>query len=185
MHLIDQSTADAGQFTDGNAGTGIPATVVDAKWLNQIQNEIANFITSRGIALSAASSTQLTEAILSVVQGYSSAPFAIGNNTTVAANVTGLILDKTKHKSVIITCDVYRKTATLEYSTIMILKCVYFPVLNQWKLLPVNEESSGELSGAEFFLDSATGQISYKTSNMLGGTYEGFLRYKLSRINLA
>lgn len=182
MHLIDHSTAAVGnQFTDGNAGSGIPATRVTAKWLNNLQNELANFIISRGITLSDASSTQLTAAILNAVEGTSSANFVIANNTTLATNITGLILDKTKTKSADITFDVYRKTATTEFNSVVKLSCIYQPIANTWKL---NQNEVFDSSGVDFAIDATTGQISYKSSNMSGGTYDGIARYKVSRINL-
>lgn len=185
MHRIDVPTASSGLFTDGNPGTGIPSTIVDAAWANAVQENIVQFILSRGIVLTKGDHTQLTAAIASASQDTSSAPFSLANDITIFANITGLILDKTKYKSAVITCDVYRKTATLEYSTIVILSLIYFPVLNQWKLAPVEEKSPGPLSGVTFAVDSTTGQVSYKSSNMAGGTYDGYLRYKLSRFNIA
>lgn len=182
MHLIDQPTAAPGnQFTDGNAALGIPSTIVDAKFLNAIQNELANFITSRGITLDANNQNQLTQAIASASESLSSPNFTIGNNITVETNVTGLILDKTKFKSAEITCDIYRKTASLEKNSIFKLNCIYKPIENKWKMIP--SELFDE-SGVEFILDESTGQVKFKSSNLAGGTYIGILRYKISRINL-
>jgi hypothetical protein len=182
MHLIDHSTAAVGnQFTDGNAGTGIPATRVTAKWLNNIQNELANFITSRGITLSDASATQLKDAIASAVESTSSTTLTVANNTTVETALTGMILDKTKFKSAEFLCDIYRKTATLEYNSLVKLSCIFRPIANSWKIIV---EEIGDSSGATFYIDTSTGQVKYKSSNMAGGTYVGELRYTVKRINL-
>ena len=186
MHLIDTPTAAPGnQFTDGNAGLGQPSTKLNAKWFNAIQNELANFITARGIVLDDEDQTQLTQAIEGAIQDTSSIPIAIANNTTVWTDIAGLLLDKTKYKSAEVIMDVYRKTATLEYSTIVTVKFVYFPIADQWKMIPFLEESTGELSGIDLQIVAATGQAQYKSSNMAGGSYDGYVRYKLSRINLA
>ncbi len=76
MYRIDNATAATtlptpraigprpnGFFTDGNPGTLEPATVVDDDWLNALQEEIANVITSVGITLDKATHTQLAQAI--------------------------------------------------------------------------------------------------------------------------
>jgi len=45
MKLIDSAGATVDNtFTDGDSGTGVPATVVAADWLNSIQTEMANVV---------------------------------------------------------------------------------------------------------------------------------------------
>lgn len=72
MHRIDHATADVTdpskpKFTGGNPGTGVPATVVTAAWLNAVQGELANFIESQGIALDEENNNQLEAAIISMI----------------------------------------------------------------------------------------------------------------------
>lgn len=185
MHLIDHSTAAPGnQFTDGNAQTGIPSTRVTAKWLNSVQNELANFITSRGIVLDEMNQGQLTEAIVSAIESYGAAPVAIPNNTSIWTDL-GITLDKDKIKSSIIVIDTYRKTATKEICTMITLKPTYLPNLGEWKLLPVGEESFGELSGITLQITPVDGKVQFKSSDLSGGSYEGFARYKITSFNLA
>ena len=59
MHKIDTSTAIAGEFVDKNPSLGIEGTVVDASWLNAVQDEICNTITGAGDSLSKNSNGQL------------------------------------------------------------------------------------------------------------------------------
>jgi len=72
MYRIDNSTAATtlptpgpvgpnpnGFFTVGDPASGIPATVVDGDWMNAVQEELANAITSDGTALSKTDRTQL------------------------------------------------------------------------------------------------------------------------------
>ena len=59
MHKIDTSTAVAGEFVDKNPSLGIEGTVVDASWLNAVQDEICNTITGAGDSLSKNSNGQL------------------------------------------------------------------------------------------------------------------------------
>lgn len=56
-----------GHFTGGNPGAGTPATIVDAEWLNMVQEEMANAVTGAGLALDKASRTQLFSAIKALV----------------------------------------------------------------------------------------------------------------------
>ncbi len=65
------STVD-GHFTNGNPATGTPATVVDAPWLNMVQDELENVLVAAGIAPNQANSGQLLasiQALLGLVPG--------------------------------------------------------------------------------------------------------------------
>ena len=83
MFQIDVSTAAStqpastalgtvGYFTDGNAATGVPATVVPAEFLNSIMLEMMNTITGAGLTLSKSTFNQLLTAIKAIGQGGSS-----------------------------------------------------------------------------------------------------------------
>jgi hypothetical protein len=76
MYQIDNSSAAAmqpasttpgtpGFFTDGSAAGGVQPTVVPAEWLNAIQQELLNILTSAGITQAKASFTQIAQAIQS------------------------------------------------------------------------------------------------------------------------
>lgn len=76
MERISTSTAvadlfGAGKdgFRDGNQAEGVLPTNFNADWCNSIQEELANFIESRGIVLDPEDHTQLTEAIARAVAG--------------------------------------------------------------------------------------------------------------------
>lgn len=60
-------TADAnGEWTNGNVAAGTPPTIIDAAWLNTIQRELANVVTSSGLQLDPANDSQVLAAILSL-----------------------------------------------------------------------------------------------------------------------
>lgn len=63
MHKIDTPSADDGQFVDKNPSLGIDGTVVDASWLNSVQDEICNMIEGAGITLKKNSVVQLRAAV--------------------------------------------------------------------------------------------------------------------------
>ena len=67
MHRIDEATAVNGLFTDGDPQLGTPGTVVDADWLNAVQEEIANVIEAAGEELVKADNTQLSTVIAGLI----------------------------------------------------------------------------------------------------------------------
>lgn len=69
MHLIDAAGHLDHQFTDGNPVTGVLATVVDAAWLNSVQNELANVVQGAGLALDPEDDAQLLAAIATLTGG--------------------------------------------------------------------------------------------------------------------
>lgn len=64
MHRIDGAGATAdNKFTEGDAATGVAATVVTGDWLNSVQEEVVGVILEAGITLDKASTSQLREAV--------------------------------------------------------------------------------------------------------------------------
>jgi hypothetical protein len=58
-----------GQFTEGNPNIGQQATMVTAKWANDVQEEICAVIEQSGAALDGAEQDQLYQAIVALVSG--------------------------------------------------------------------------------------------------------------------
>jgi len=100
MYKIDHNTAVAskpantapgtqGYFTEGDVGTGLPATVVTKDFLNGIQDELSNIVSSAGLVNDKADSTQVLQAMTSLfsdadtVDGYHA-------STTNAANTAAV-----------------------------------------------------------------------------------------------
>lgn len=67
MHRNDHPSAPGGLHTDGDPQRGIAPTTVIASLMNALQEELANFIESRGITLDKNDNTQLTMAILEAI----------------------------------------------------------------------------------------------------------------------
>lgn len=63
MHKIDTNTAVDGSFVDKNASLGVDGTVVDAAWLNSVQDEICNVVEEAGETLSKQDNSQMASAI--------------------------------------------------------------------------------------------------------------------------
>lgn len=69
MQKIGASTASAnplGEFTEGNPGAGVPATLLKASWLNAIQRELVHLVEGAGLTLDAADDYQILKAIQAI-----------------------------------------------------------------------------------------------------------------------
>jgi len=67
MQKISDSTSTAnalGEFTEGNPGAGVDATLLKAAWLNAIQRELVALVEATGTQLDPADDSQLLKAIL-------------------------------------------------------------------------------------------------------------------------
>lgn len=70
MHRVDvPSAAPGGLFTEGSPTGGVPATIVPADWLNDLQENVAKAIELSGITLVKGDYTQLYAAILARAGG--------------------------------------------------------------------------------------------------------------------
>lgn len=85
MQKISDSTTSAnanGEFTEGNPGAGIQATLLKAAWLNAIQRELVNVITAAGISLDAGDDSQVLKAIRAILATASNWAALQGKPTT-------------------------------------------------------------------------------------------------------
>ena len=63
------STADVnGEWTNGNVAAGTTPTILDAAWLNTVQRELANIVTSSGLNLDPNDDTQVMAALKKMLQ---------------------------------------------------------------------------------------------------------------------
>lgn len=69
MHRVDTDGALLSKFSNGNPASGQAATVVDADWLNAVQEGIVDVILFAGIALVKGDDTQLRDAIVALIAG--------------------------------------------------------------------------------------------------------------------
>lgn len=70
MHRIDGPGATVdGKFTEGNPAAGVPATVVTAAWMNDVQEELLSVLSAGGIAPVKGTQDQLLRAIRTMSPG--------------------------------------------------------------------------------------------------------------------
>lgn len=63
-YLIDSDGATvSNEWTNGNPSLGVKATLIDAPWMNMVQDEFEAVILSAGLTLNKLDSTQLKQAI--------------------------------------------------------------------------------------------------------------------------
>lgn len=80
MYRIDSRGATGdGRFTEGNPTTGTPATVVDASWMNAVQDELVNAVQGAGLTLDKTDNDQLLEAINKLAKAQAQAMYPVGS----------------------------------------------------------------------------------------------------------
>ena len=75
MYKIDSLYSVDGQFSDGDYTTGRKGTRVPALWLNTLQNELCNVVTSEQISLDKEDDGQVAKSIDKKLKGYLSKAF--------------------------------------------------------------------------------------------------------------
>ncbi|SEC24433.1 hypothetical protein SAMN05216178_3957 [Pseudomonas saponiphila] len=87
MQKIGASTASAnalGEFTEGNPGAGVAATLLKAAWLNAVQRELVHLVEGAGLTLDAADDSQILKAIQAIQVNASTWLKLSGKPTTIA-----------------------------------------------------------------------------------------------------
>lgn len=80
MYRIDSRGATIdGRFTEGNPTSGTPATVVNAQWMNAVQDEIVNVIAGAELDLDKNNSAQLLAAISKLATAQVRALYPVGS----------------------------------------------------------------------------------------------------------
>lgn len=79
MQKISDSTNTAnaaGEFTEGNPGAGVDATLLKAAWLNAVQRELVHLAMGAGAPLDSADDYQILNAVIAVAQAKAAAAAA-------------------------------------------------------------------------------------------------------------
>ncbi len=87
MQKIGASTVSAnalGEFTEGNPGAGVAATLLKAAWLNAVQRELVHLVEGAGLTLDAADDSQVFKAIQTIQANANTWLKLSGKPTTVA-----------------------------------------------------------------------------------------------------
>lgn len=94
MYRIDSAGHASNMFTNGDPLTGTPATVLDAAWLNEVQEEIISVLVAAGVTPTKGVVTQLLAAIVK-----KNGDTMTGNLSIVAPGTRTLTQDATGNSS--------------------------------------------------------------------------------------
>ena len=160
------------RYTEGNPTLGIPATVVGAEEMNNIQEEIVNVVLDAGITLNGADETQLLQALKIILKrGGDQLSQSLDDNQT-NTDVTGAIFDKLKIKGARLLVDMFRRNDTQSANEIAELFISHNTESDAWELEMISHLGDTNTT----FNITATGQIQYSTSNFGGTGYTGTLK---------
>lgn len=98
--------------------------------------------------------------------------FSIANNVTSSAPITGLNFDPAIVRSSTVTYSIDRSAGGVELAEQGYLLVSYNTTTNGWELA---RYGSGSDAGLTFTISS--GQISYKSSNLIGASYQGLMKF--------
>ena len=181
MDRIDHSTATLDKkFTNGNPSTGVKPTVVTHDWLNGIQEELCNFIESRGITLTKTDNTLLTQA-LKDFSLKSDSQVNILNNQTNTDLGTDFVFDLNSINSVVIDFDLYRKDSIQEKAATGKIYLVGKFSAGTYEMISELRGDTDDI-GIVFNLSLISGKqfkLQYNTSNFIGSSYIGKATYKI------
>jgi len=173
MHRTDAPGNDNNLYTEGNPSQGIPATEVSDDWLNDVQEELCNFIESMNIALVKGDQEQLGDAIRQLVgEGGDQLKQAIVNNQAGALDITDLVFDKADYKGAQIKFDIHRETDSSNEQESGIIFITHDPKDDAWH---IDLLSHFDDAGVVFSI-TAAGQIQYVSDDLSGANYDGDLR---------
>jgi hypothetical protein len=161
------------RYTEGNPATGVPATVVGAEEMNNIQEEIVNVVLDAGIALNGAVEDQMLTAIKTIInRGVTQYGQTVANNQTSDDDLTGVIFDKTDVKAARMLFNIHRRTDTQNKDETGEIYVFHNTETDAWD---VKFNSFGDDAEVTFAID-ATGQLSYQSSNLTGAAYSGEIK---------
>lgn len=166
---------DSNLYTEGNPTLGIPATVLGATEMNNIQEEICNVIEEAGITVDQSGVTlnQLKDAILALIgSGGTQSSIAIANNTG-PSDVTGLVFNSANIASARILYHLERKTDSQDVMEHGELHVAFNNEDNSWTITQVSYGDDAEV----VFSITAAGQVQYTSNDLTGTTYTGTLRW--------
>jgi hypothetical protein len=175
MHRIDSPGATIGElFTEGNPSLSIPATEVSDDWLNDVQEELANFIESQGIVLVKGQQDQLEEAITNFL-GAGGTNFKLDPlaNNTADQVIVGLTFDSANVKSAMIFYDIHRESTTQDEQESGIYSLTRDTKTSTWRLEKI---ISGHDDSGTVLNVTGAGQIRATTDDLTGASYAGQIR---------
>jgi hypothetical protein len=161
-------------YTEGNPSLGVPATVVGASEMNNLQEELCHVVEAAGITLDGANTSQVLAALLTLIQrgGANTSQLEIVNNQVAPANFAGLLFDATYIAAVQIPFAIARATSAGGFVENGRVFLSYDQDALTWR---ISVTSSLDDAGVKLGV-TAQGQVTYTSSNLSGTGYTGLFR---------
>lgn len=106
----------------------------------------------------------------------SAGQIAINNNQSSFADLTGLLIDSNAYHGATISLRAYRRTDAGERVSRIVLEADYEPDSASW----ISEwRSFNDTNTIDDLTVDAAGQVQYKTDNMAGANYDGYIEYSI------
>lgn len=172
MKRIDAEGHDSNRFTNGNPSLGIPATVLDDSWANNVQEELVNVVLDAGLALNGAVENQVLQALNIILERGGTQYSQTINNNAGATSVTGILFDKLEVKAAHLYFDLFRRTDSASFNETGEMFISHDTENDTWSVYLV---SHGDDANVDFQM-TAAGQLQYTSNNLAGTGYSSTLR---------
>lgn len=184
MHKIDSNGATIdNRFTEGDAQSAVPATIVSAAIMNALQTELVTLIEGVGLTLLTSGTDtedQLDAAIKELIaRGGRSTPInqTVANNQTIATDVTDFPqLDISTLKSLTCVYDIYRVTDSNKSKETGYLFLNYDSDLGAWDVSFVSGFDDAGITFSVVLVSGSVYKLQYQSTDIAGGSYVGNLR---------
>lgn len=181
MHRIDSNGAtNDNLFTEGNAALSVPATVVSAAIMNDIQEEVIKPIEAVGIALAKGTRDQLFNAILEIIKRggrVSPIQMAIANNQLSAADVTNFPqMDKAVVLGFEFLVRLYRKTDSQNVVETGRVYITWNEATATWEITQSTVHGDAEVTFSMALVSGTNYKLQYTSTNYSGSSYTSDLR---------
>lgn len=185
---------DSNLYTAGNPALNIPATVVGAEELNQIQEELCNVVEAAGLTVdqTGANDEQVIEGLNIIVAnggGGTTTPSSpnkklnLLDNQTTYQNLTDILFSNLTEYSVFINYHVQRLDDSVNAYETGVLICHYDEVAAVWELSQETYTPAAQTQAVGVTFNLTTGgQLQYKTTNYGGTNYDGKLRASIKKV---
>lgn len=163
----------SGRYTEGNPATGVPATVVGAEEMNNLQEELVNIVLDAGIALDGSTEDQVLTAIKSIMKrGGDQVEVSLADNQSSAANVAGVSFDKDDTKAARLLFNIHRRDDAQHADETGEMHIWHDTETDTWELALTSHNDDAGVT----FTITAAGQLQYKTTEFGDANYSGTLR---------
>jgi len=166
-----------------NTGVAAPSPVLPAKTANTISlASISVAATQTVLAQSDISETEKVRDISRPVDNLTREEDIL--NTQAGTDLPGLLIDKTKHRMLIVEYHIKRKTDTGSSGVSVPGRMYLFVNPETNDVFRSDEQFGDDVSGVDFDVDATSGQVTYDSSTIAGANYVAKLKYSTTAFDI-